>query len=168
MRHVMIDLETMGKHAGCAIVSIGAVEFSFEHGTLGSEFYQTIDLRNQNLELDADTVCWWIAQDEKIRHEIVAATSTLRAALFAYQSWSRSTDIVWAYGASFDFPILEAAFRSQNLPIPWNYRNLRCARTACEMVGVTVDRSGFVPHNAVDDAKAQAFAVMRAGWRVVK
>ena len=43
-KNVMIDLETMGNTPGCAIISIGAVEFS-EEG-LGAEFYCTIDLED--------------------------------------------------------------------------------------------------------------------------
>jgi DNA polymerase III epsilon subunit-like protein len=36
--HVMLDLETMGKRAGCAIVSIGAVEFDINTGEIGRTF----------------------------------------------------------------------------------------------------------------------------------
>ena len=38
MKHVMIDIETMGNMSHSAIVSVGAVRFDLETGEIGEKF----------------------------------------------------------------------------------------------------------------------------------
>src|SRR3982751_4177087 len=57
MDNVMIDLETLGRRAGCVVLSIGAV--GFDGKTLGAEFYTVLNVRNQldhGLHQDDDTL----------------------------------------------------------------------------------------------------------------
>lgn len=46
MKHVMLDLETMGSGPRAAIVAIGACCFEPETGRIGETFYQAIDLES--------------------------------------------------------------------------------------------------------------------------
>ena len=48
MKHVMLDLETMGNSPLAAIAAIGAIEFDPDAGTLGERFYTTIDLHAEH------------------------------------------------------------------------------------------------------------------------
>ena len=43
MEHCMVDLETLGKRAGCPILSIGAVFFDPVEKQLGEEFYVVVN-----------------------------------------------------------------------------------------------------------------------------
>lgn len=45
-RHVMVDLETMGKKSNAPVVSIGAVIFDPETGFLGETFYKVVSLES--------------------------------------------------------------------------------------------------------------------------
>ena len=44
MKHIMIDLETMGNKSYSAIVSIGAVKFDIKTGETGETFYRNVNL----------------------------------------------------------------------------------------------------------------------------
>lgn len=45
-RHVMVDLETMGKNSNAPVVSIGAVIFDPATGFLGETFYKVVSLES--------------------------------------------------------------------------------------------------------------------------
>jgi len=65
MKDVMVDLETLGRRAGCSILSIGAVAFDAETGNMGPEFYMVIKMAScekHGLHTDQDTVAWWEKQ----------------------------------------------------------------------------------------------------------
>jgi len=66
MKDVMVDLETLGRRAGCAILSIGAVAFDAETGKMGPEFYMVVKMAScekHGLHTDPDTVAWWEKQN---------------------------------------------------------------------------------------------------------
>lgn len=46
MKHIMLDIETMGNQSYSSILSIGAVKFDLNTGETGDEFYTTIDLKS--------------------------------------------------------------------------------------------------------------------------
>src|SRR3990172_10155945 len=66
MKDVMVDLETLGRRAGCAILSIGAVAFDAETGKMGPEFYMVVKMAScekHGLHTDPETVAWWEKQN---------------------------------------------------------------------------------------------------------
>lgn len=174
MNDVMIDLETMGKRAGCAIVSIGAVIFDAKGGTLyGNEFYTNVALGScieAGLSLDGETVLWWLAQNEAARLKLSENPRPLRHALLGlteFLALMPKEPIVWAHGASFDPPILEAAYQACALPTPWKYGNVRDTRTIYAAANVWLDRTKGIHHNALDDAKTQALSVIESYRRLI-
>ena len=63
MKHVMVDLETLGTLPGCAIMSVGAV--FFDASGLGAEFYMVArqdSCTKAGLTIDAETASWWAQQ----------------------------------------------------------------------------------------------------------
>lgn len=91
MNHVMVDLETMGTLPGCAVASIGAVEFEPRTGKIGASFYLAIDLAScgaLGLSCEVDTVKWWLGQTAEARAALadnpvpcIDALKAVRAAL---------------------------------------------------------------------------------------
>lgn len=168
--HIMVDLETMGTAPGSAIVSLGAVAFDPVAGTLGEEFYRVIDLascQRAGLTIDAGTLVWWLRQSEAARAELVRDDATaLPTVLGWFATWWRRQQgqFIWGHGANFDEPLLRAAFRAACVTVPWRYWDARCTRTIFALTGEKPNREQGVHHNALDDAKAQAEAVIRA-WR---
>lgn len=179
--HAMIDLETLGRQAGCPVLSLGACAFHPTKGVVSEKpFYVVFDLRSvHEAGLDdyhPETVTWWIAQEsDRARNEISGGTETvdLRTGLLGFEDWLDQVvgkgAPVWAKGASLDFPILEAAFNAVGRKEPWHFRNERCSRTLfglAEVLGLQVEAPKRVDadgaHTALYDAMVQAGQVVSA------
>ncbi|RPI81264.1 MAG: 3'-5' exoribonuclease, partial [Nitrosopumilales archaeon] len=133
--HLMLDLETMGKRSGCAIVSIGAVEFDIVTGETGREFYERIDLQScldVGLFVQASTLYWWLQQSDAARLELCKENISIQEALVRYRSFTTYLGDyqIWGNSANFDIGILEAAvFACGYTVVPWYFRNERDVRT---------------------------------------
>jgi exodeoxyribonuclease VIII len=167
MVDVMLDLETLGTRAGCAILSIGAVAFDRHSGELGPEFYMVVNRKSceaKGLVTDQGTLDWWKRQTpeaRKVLEEAETAPNGLGGALTQFtgylQKFGKRDLYVWGNGSDFDQPILSACYAAIGYPLPWLYYNNRCYRTVRALAGIKGEppRHG-VAHNALDDAKTQA------------
>lgn len=163
----MLDIETLGTRPGCVVLSLGAVEFD-DTGTFGKEFEIVIDVENATawgLKIEPRTVMWWMEQNEVARKKISEPGEGLSEALEAFVKAFRWKDAqVWCNGASFDFPILDAAFDAVEMKKPWAYYNERCFRTIKGMLSKEVfdslKVSPKIAHSALEDAKAQALTLV--------
>lgn len=166
--HVMVDLETFGSTPGSAIASIGAVAFNLTTGELGGEFYRVIDpasCTDLGLTIDGATVLWWLGQGDSARRALTETRGIhLAVALQEFSAFWAVTGAArfWSHGANFDDPLLAAAYRACKVRTPWRYTESRCTRTIFELANVSPDRGEGTHHNALDDAKAQALAVITA------
>lgn len=166
MSDVMIDIETLGTKPGAAILSIGAVMFGMDG--LGDTFYAPIDLESctsAGLTINPATVRWWLQQSDAARAAAIPPKAApLRQVLMAFQAWFVSQDAKypWCHGATFDVPILDAAYHACRLASPWKFSAVRDTRTLYDLAGVKVDRHAGTYHHALDDAINQAEAAARA------
>lgn len=169
---VMLDLETFGTRPGSVIASIGAVAFNAERGTIGQTFYAVIDVRSceaLGLTLDPSTVLWWLKQSDAARGALTADNAVdLHLALDEFRAFYQRNGgrRLWSHGGNFDEPMISAAFRAIGVAPPWQYWDGRCTRTLFELAGVKPERAEGVHHNALDDALAQARAVIEARKRL--
>lgn len=166
-RHIMIDIETLGTRPGAAVSNIGAVEFDPFGIGLGRAFYARIDIAScikAGLHMEVETVKWWFSQGDEARAEI---TSNDRESLYdslihlaSFISGPDGHDIgevmLWANGASFDFPILSEAFHCAGVIKPWRYYNERDYRTVVKVGPRVSHKRQGTHHNALDDAIHQA------------
>lgn len=157
----MVDIETLGTDPGAAILSIGAVTFD-ETGIL-DEFYRTIDLEScqkAGLEIDANTLKWWMRQDESVR-DVLLDGDPLRGVLNDFKAFYPEDAEVWANSPSFDCAMLEVAFETVGLTEPWSFKDTRDVRTLRSLpcsVDVTMEGD---EHDALDDARYQARVVSK-------
>lgn len=165
----MLDLETLGRTAGCKILSIGAREF--DRAGLRAEFYVEIKRSWQGgLREEQATVEWWSAQEDSVKVKLFSDSDdklTLKAALDKFNSWMRevckSDDkgnlaaSLWGNGSDFDNAILTAAYYEMGgEPPAWPYWSARCYRTLKNIKPeIKLIRQGLL-HNALDDASSQA------------
>lgn len=167
---IMLDIETLDTKPGACIFAIGAVEFA--DGQITREFYELINpTRSQwyyGFTFGADTLRWWMDQNEAARLELKKAwesTDTVGAVLAKFSKWmgNATEPEVWGNGADFDNVILEAAYRRLDVSPPWSPRKQnRCYKTVralCPQVPCQ-ERTG-VHHHALHDAKTQAIHLMR-------
>lgn len=176
--NVMVDLETLGKRAGCKVLAIGAQVFTPTGGE--QSFYRVIDRNSQpDLLEDPDTVAWWAKQSKEAQARLFAddvVKVDLKVALADFTAWVNTLGgevLVWGNGADFDNPILSAAYDSVGLPQAWGPWNGRCYRTLKGLrPGIKLVRQG-VHHDALDDARSQADHAVEIlndfdGWEVAR
>lgn len=177
LRHIMVDVETLGVRPTSALLSIGAVEFNPHSDRLGGKFYYAIDPQecmDAGMTVDAGTILWWLKQSQEARDSISEGDypRTFKGVLwkfsifcYDYPRQFPQKDIrLWCQGPSFDAVILENAYRACGAKLPWAYNSPRDSRTIIEASGIDVTGIPFVgtPHHALHDAVHQAKVVQAA------
>jgi DNA polymerase III epsilon subunit-like protein len=160
LRHVMIDIETMGTVPEMAIVSIGAVLFDPRLGKVSDDtFYVELDWDDQGRYIDPSVTEWWSRQSP-LDQEGLFGLDELEGSLGALSEWLPNDCKVWSNGPTFDISCLEHAYRQNDIEIPWKFWNIRDCRTVLDMyesrrggLNKKVSHSG---HNALTDAVHQA------------
>lgn len=165
LRHVMVDLETLGSTPGCAIISIGAVEFFPGTAlTFGKKFYANVDLQScldRGLKAEGDTFYWWMQQSEKARLSLLEARVPIFMALGYFADFLDTDAILWSHGSSFDLAVLSVAFHKIGMPKPWQFRNERDTRTVLDLAKMKMPKIEEA-HNALADAENQAHTICKA------
>lgn len=174
LEHLMLDLETMGNRSNSAIVSIGAVEFDILTGEIGRTFYRRVDMKScldLGMIVTADTIEWWLLQNETARKKIVNDTGVHLAQMLAdfteFLNEIGGKDVcLWGNGARFDIGILEDAFTASKLREPWNFRLERDVRTLASLRPEIYTNFPIIgiEHNPIDDCIYQ-IKYCSAIWR---
>lgn len=192
----MVDLETGGTVAGCAVFSIGAVYFDPITGSLGDEKYIIVrDLNREQERLyglhystqgENSTMAWWAKQSPEARaifgpsgdwaapdcHPDAVPLDQAIIQLHDFVLGGPRRNVrVWGNGADFDNPIIAVAARQAGVKHPYAPFNGRCYRTIKELCpDIKIERDKGIHHNALADAKNQALhmarVVQRLGIRV--
>lgn len=172
MKDISIDIETLSTRFDAAILSIGAVAFNRDTGELGERMYAEVDVDSAMAKghVSGSTLEWWMQQDGQARQVFISTNKThLVVALGRLSRFlARHPDAkVWGNGATFDITILEHAYASMGLTVPWKYFNIRDMRTIMEAATALGFDKRSMPfegtkHNAVDDAAHQARVIARA------
>jgi len=166
MIRIMLDLETLGTRPGAAITAIGAVAFKGPRDSC-NQFYQTIDLKSAvecGLKIDADAVLWWMKQSNEARAEFSKESKGIGQVFMDFRAWIEQFPAdteIWGNGSDFDNVLLAEAYQILGYPVPWNFRQNRCYRTMRKLFHTIPFSKPDNPHNALEDAIAQAVHLMR-------
>ncbi len=162
-KNVMLDTETLGVFADSVIMSIGAVKFNLETGTIeGEPFYTSISIDSntvQGRKVYEDTLIWWMQQSKEAQAVFTEPKVILVSALEALSDWIGDSDYkVWSNGADFDIPMLAHAFHNNDMHAPWKFYNTRCYRTMKNLPHAEniTKPANSLAHNALQDALFQA------------
>ena len=167
-QHIMIDLETLGTGVESVFISIGMVTFDIETGKQSGSFYKNVDWQSSidnGRKMDADTVKWWLSQSDSARKAVIKEGVKLRDALvlldaYIHRAARKGKVFVWSNGSTFDISMLEHAYSSLGIKIPWAFYSVRDVRTIKYLGKHLVDKNVFkmegMAHNALEDAKHQA------------
>ena len=171
INNVMIDLETMALTPNSAIVSIGAVVFDPGMNVVTKNtFYEKLDWKSQNRHLDWETIQWWKKQKPHTRKELDGHTK-LKDMLENFELWLPDDAKVWGNGSVFDIAILQDAYRTFNMDIPWKFWNVCDCRTVKHLFESS--RGGFdrkvagTAHNALHDAENQAHDLCKMWCKIL-
>jgi hypothetical protein len=164
MTNIMVDLETLSTSMDAQILTIGAVAFDF-WGNIKDEFYLHVDLKScEELKLRKDeaTVKWWESQTDDARKEAFKSENRvpIKEVILQFNKfWNKNKgEKLWCNGANFDEPILSTVYERLKMEKPWKFWNVRCLRTYLAVVGTSMNKFGFIAHNALTDCKNQVEA----------
>lgn len=161
---LMIDTETGGTSAGCAIFSIGAVIFDpYTDSEPKSEFYVEISHASNmeiGLRFDRATMDWW----KKIGTPPNGETHILQAITDLHTWIKRNLPLTayWANSPSFDISIINYVMRLYRMEWPLAHWLERDVRTMKAIAWPNNEYKLNNGHNALDDAKNQARLIQDA------
>jgi hypothetical protein len=160
-QHIMIDIEALGKK-NAVILSIGAVRFDQKEILETLEVFPNVkDSMAYGLEIDADTLFWWLEQEKAaIDAWRLADTEPLSDCLIKLKNFckKRNFECVWAKPPTYDLEIILESYRRVRVGVPWGFRQEACMRTALRMIEVPYIEPEL-KHSALSDAVAQAKVV---------
>lgn len=168
MKHLMIDLETLGTKHKAVVLSIGAVVFDLKTGATGEEFKIDIDVLDsieKGFNVEHDTYQWWLFQSKQAHQHLIEgqreAVSVNDAVLsfirFVQANFKDFSCYPWGNSARFDIGLLETLFEYSGHSLPWKHRNEMDVRTLVAFNPEIKANTEFVgvQHQPVDDCKHQ-------------
>ena len=154
---LMVDLEGLGTGPETTILTIAAQEFDpLERGRLGRDFYVRVSLESQEgRSIEQGTIDWWATQPDLVKQEAFSEEDRipLQEALQGLHRIMWHSKRVWAQGPTYDMNILEHAYKSLQMPLPWKYYSVRDSRT---VFGLAPNLQTYpASHHALEDCRRQ-------------
>ena len=163
-KHIMIDIETLGKKDNAVICSVGAVCFNSSDDLTDclSIVFPVQEQIEKGRSIDASTLEFW--RDNDLRYpsdenKKVTWSLDCLAQFIRNHSIDRQLDddgtFIWAHGVTFDITKLQSLYSDFNLPVPWEYWQIMDCRTMVQLWPEAREMSLSNNHVALDDAKNQ-------------
>jgi len=158
---IMVDIETCGTGPDACILTIAAQMFNpLERHDLaqGRHFYCRVDPGSQpDRRIQEDTIQWWASQPKSAQEEAFGVDNriSLETALRELAKLIWQSKRFWAQGPTFDANILEHAYKSYNIALPWQFYQVRDSRTLFGLVP-TLNKYP-ASHHALEDCRRQIF-----------
>ena len=156
---IMIDIETCGTGPEACILTIAAQWFDpleRRDYTKDRFYYARIDPGSQpDRRIEQGTIDWWATQPPEAQEEAFGTEGRipLKQALEELHRLTWHCRRTWANGPTFDMNILEHAYKSHNIVLPWQYYNVRDARTVYSLCpGLDTYPAS---HHALEDCRRQ-------------
>ena len=165
MKHVMVDIETLGTGRDSIVTSIGAKSLFSD-----DEFYHTLDWSQQakkGRKIDPSTVRWWLNQSQEAQSAIVQVGDDVGSVLESFVKFCKphSDCYIWANSPSFDVAILRSLFKDFGVAFPVSFANELDFRTMKNLAAFVKPEyevqylKDETAHDALGDAKSQAHAL---------
>jgi hypothetical protein len=158
---IMIDLETCGTGPEACILTIAAQCFDplrRTELTQDRQYYARVDPGSQpDRRVEQLTIEWWATQPQEAQEEAFGEQGRipLQQALEELGKLIWQSKRFWANGPTFDANILEHAYKSYNMPLPWQFYNVRDARTVYSLCpGLNKYPAS---HHALEDCRRQIY-----------
>lgn len=162
----MIDIETCGTGPEACILTIAAQCFHpFERSELADlpQYYARVDPGSQpDRRVQDDTIAWWATQPAAAQEEAFGEDNRipLEQALGELTRLIWHSKRFWANGPTFDANILEHAYKSYNIALPWQFYRVRDARTVYSLCPALEKYPAS--HHALEDCRRQIYLLWDA------
>jgi exodeoxyribonuclease VIII len=162
MKHLMIDIETLGLDPNSFVTQIGYTVVDDADGSIVVPATNIWTDDRQPGVVNMDTVRWWMQQSEEARKTVFQPLNGV-ARLMPYESFAELREVVlehdpdvWGSPAMFDLPILTYYWGGKK---PWLYNRERCMMTLYRLIDrakVLQPPPNKLAHDAASDAEWQA------------
>lgn len=155
----MVDIETCGTGPEACILTIAAQCFDplqRRDYTKDRSYYTRVDIESQaDRRIEQSTIEWWATQPRQAQEEAFGEQGriSLEQALQELGKIIWHSKRVWANGPTFDMNILEHAYKSYNMALPWKYYMVRDSRTVYSLCPAL--NKYPASHHALEDCRRQ-------------
>jgi hypothetical protein len=129
----MIDIEGLATGPDATILTIACQTFDpLGQGHYEHQYYVRVTLESQeNRAIQQDTINWWATQPAAARDEafMEGGRVDLDQALSSLYKLVWKCNRVWMNGPTYDANILEHAYKSYGMALPWQFYKIRDTRT---------------------------------------
>jgi len=157
--HIMVDIETLAVTPDACILTIAAQQFSpfikRDYSEL-RHFYSRISIESQKTRaVNENTVEWWATQSAQAQEEAFSENNriSLQDALKELSPLIWQSDFMWINDPTFEVNILEDAYKSFDLAVPWKFYLVRDARTVYSLHPEL--KRPPATHHALEDCRRQ-------------
>ena len=167
MIHAMIDLETLSTTPDAVILTVGGVKFNPHNNVEPNQpMYIRVDVDEQtkiDRHVMQETLDWWGKQAEDVREEALGDNNriSLDQMIKTINKFAVGVDVFWCQGPLFDYAILQNFYAQMQVPVPWNFWQIRDSRTLGSLVPRDPNEKRTGLHNALEDCYFQAKKVQR-------
>ena len=159
MADIMIDIEGLATGPDATILTIAAQTFDplsrRPHKELRSYYARVTVESQENRRIEQGTIDWWATQKEAAKNEAFAEDGRipLDQALKELYKLVWQCNRVWMNGPTYDATILEHAYKSHNINMPWKYYSVRDSRTVYSLCPSL--NKYPASHHALEDCRRQ-------------
>jgi hypothetical protein len=152
----MIDIEGLATGPDATILTIAAQCFDpLTRGYFEQHYYARVTLESQeDRRIEQGTIDWWATQ-KAAQAEAFAEDGRipLKQALEELHKLCWKCNRIWMNGPTYDANILEHAYKSYGLALPWQYYKIRDTRTIYSLVPSL--QKYPASHHALEDCRRQ-------------
>lgn len=156
MADLMIDIEGLATGPDATILTIAAQAFDpLTRGYFKQQYYARITLESQeNRAIEQGTLDWWATQKEAQAEAFAEEDRIpLKQALEELHKLCWKCNRIWMNGPTYDANILEHAYKSYGMGLPWQYYKIRDTRTIYSLVPSL--QKYPASHHALEDCRRQ-------------
>lgn len=162
----MIDLETLSTRPNAVILSLGAIRFNpfSSQININDGIDIKVDVDSQiklGRDVQEETLSWWTTQSSEVQDAAFGLDNRIDLITFTklLNKMMVGVEHVWCQGPVFDIVILENLYKQLEIPVPWNYWQIRDSRTLFGVFGDPRSKNRTEAHNALMDCYYQAIGV---------
>ena len=180
----MLDSESLDLLPSAVMTSLAVVAFDLDDPDTILDEVEIFLPGQPQLDLGRtisfDTIGWWMNQPDMMRNQIQRSVGgdrdLLETGLHLVSRWFRETAgtseyQVWCRRPQHDMPMLQSLLRDVGMNPFWRYDTVNDLSSIMTRAGVKkgdVDKTGFILHTALGDAKFQLKCLIEADSRLAR
>lgn len=158
MKHLMMDIETLGVGKDALMIQLGACYFNPKTKEIGDTFLMSLDVLDSEklgFKKSQSTLDWWKKQNKEVFDKIEAEQKPVQDVMKKFAEFIKPAKFYWSH-TSFDFVIIQNYLEACSLR-KMDFRATIDIRTINILSNINLDKYDWSgkTHDALDDCKFQ-------------